>query len=451
MAKQNGTLSGIERTGAQKPRNAAYGVSGMPWVTAADPGTYETYRAMDSHPTVAMAKAAALAPVKAAQLAYEEQEGAPAGALELIQETIDELRPVIIKDGLRAVGYGWQPFEVVWHERGGAVVPRKLKPLLPDITEPLIDESTGVYCGLRQGKVTIPAPSTFVLTHDSEAGNIFGRSRHENIREWAWTPWKHLSQRLQVYTTKVAGIIMQLHYTPGGGTDENGAEVENHVIANRLLRKTAEGGSVAIPMQLAPWADQALKAGVNIADLMAWRFSFLEAGTPHHAQMIESMRYHDSLLMRGWLVPERVALEGQHGTLAEAVAHADVALSVAQETLDWLLGEVNRSLVDPILVRNFGRAARGSVRVTAAPLASEVRAWLRDLLKQVLVQPGNVDLLMTWLDVDSVFDQAGVPKAADTIEPVERAPEPGALPPDLAASLAGMYRRINGKRRGRSA
>lgn len=431
----NGTLTGIDRTGAQTPPRRMYGIAGLPWETAPRPGTYEEYRRMRGQPTIAMARAAATAPIKAAAWSYEESDGAPDGALELVQEVMDGLRGTILVDGSRALDYGWQPFEIVWRERGdGFVVIDRLKPLLPDITEVLIDKTTGVFCGLKQGKVVVPRSSCWVHTHDSEAGDLFGRSRHENIREFAWTPWVHLSKRLQAYTTKVAGIIMQLHYPPGTSADQSGADRENDVLAERILSRVAEAGSVAIPTIVEPWALDLLQKGANINDLIAWRFSFLEAGTPHQAQMVEAMRYHDSLMMRGWLVPERVALEGQRGTLAESSAHADIALSVAQETLDERLASVNGDLVDPMLAVNFGRAARGSVRVTAAPLSSESRAWLRDLLKQVLANPGNIDLLATWLDIDAGLDQIGAPKATDVVEMVE---EPDEVTPAVTREVTG--------------
>lgn len=36
------------------------------------------------------------------------------------------------------------------------------------------------------------------------------------------------------------------------------------------------------------------------------------------AGLVEERRYYDVLMFRGWLVPERTAQEGQHGTLAES-------------------------------------------------------------------------------------------------------------------------------------
>lgn len=415
---------------------------------APPPGTYETYREMLKDPTIILARAASNAPIKAAKHSYELEDGGTDEMLAFVRDVIDPLYASLMREMLRALDYGWQPFEIVWEIRGGRMVASKVKPLLPDLTKILVNDK-GALTGIENQGVTLPPNQCLVFTYDGEAGDYYGRSIMENIREKAWQPYNIAWERLKQYMHKAAGIIPMVTYPMGTSLDASGAEVDNGVQAGTLLSNLGQGMGVAMPQDVNQ-VETLLRAGASDPDkVMAWRIGFIEAKGLHGAEFLDSMRYFDSLKMRGRLVPERVALEGQHGTLAESEAQADVSLSASDETLGQVVTEINAQLIEPLLVANYGPQARRAVRVVAAPIVSDERAFIREITKQLLV--GNPDLALGSLDFDSMLDQTGAPKAREIVD----VNEPGAVPPGnslLARALAGSMKGwAKPKRKGRGA
>lgn len=460
------TPPGQELTGEQLGTYGMFSFGSGLGTRAPDPGTFETYRRMRTDPTITMARAVAMAPIKSAGWSWQADDDAPAEASQFVQDSLDKLVPSILRDLCFALDYGFQTAELVWGSKAGAWVVERWKPLLPELTTIRV-EKTGQYAGLEQRGVIIDPFRAFLFTNDREGDNHYGTARHEAIREHAWAPWVESAKRCGQYFAKAAGVIPQIIYPQGSGKDKTGATIDNFEIANRVLAELGSGKGVTMPWSMQKWAEQALARGGDPMELMAWRIQFLETRAGHGSEFLENMRYLDSLKMRGWLVPERVALEGQHGTLAEASAHADIALSVAQETLGLMVVEINAQIVDSLLAVNFGPETAGKVRMVAAPIVNTERAYLRGLVRDVLVQPGNIDLFLETLDLDAAFDQAGLPKLREVIEqeglqataggtptdtPTPGASAPGgvgrtARSPSTPSPLAAAMIRANGLRR----
>ncbi|MFA6046671.1 MAG: hypothetical protein WC718_16925 [Phycisphaerales bacterium] len=436
MPTLNGTAE--PKTGEMTGRQRAYGgvfssVGGLlawdkPWA-----GTYETYRRMRADPTLAMVRAAACAPVKGAAWAVEADDDAPSDAADMVQDLIDDHRPVLLTEGLRALDYGWQPLEVVWNASQGAMVVERFKPLLPDMTDIIVGQAHGDTLGVRQGDVTLSPMKSLVFAYDAEAGNPYGRSRNENVRENAWTPWRGIFRQMEHYYGKAAGVIPIIRYPVGTSAGENGATVSNDDNARQVLSTLGSGAGVAFPWQLLSWMEDAIARGIDPKSLMAWQIDFLETSAGHGAEFTDSLRYFDALKVRGWLVPERAVIEGQFGTKAEAGVHADLGIQIAQETGDGLVGQINRQVVDTLLAANFGPNARGKVRIVQAKLTGDEKEFLRGLVTAVYTNPANVDLFLTAFDVDAILDQVGIPKATET---VDQAAVPVVDPTQVANQIA---------------
>jgi hypothetical protein len=441
------------KTGRQVPRSGMWpGAFGLGFdgftrgYEAPPPGTIETYRAMGRNPTIALAKAVAKAPVRAAGWSYEEDDDAPAGALELIQDCLDPNRDAFVNDAMYALDYGYAPFESVWgfDEQGRQVIV-DTKPLLPELTEWLTDD-VGNHTGLRNkgmGEAVDLLPSeSFWFAYDGEARNPYGRSRHENIRSTAWQGWLHTFKRMGQYTDKAALILPMVEYPEDERViDANGTEVDALAAAQAILSNLGKGLGVTLPRRLQGGAEDMVNRGiVKPADVMAWSIKFLETRSGAGGELVDMLRHDESLLLRGWLVPERAAIEGQFGTKAEAGTHGDLATVIGGFVLADLVRQVNVQIVDRILVRNYGPSARGKVRAVPNPISDEDKAWYRALLSQVLTNPSNIDLMLAWLDVDGVFDKAKVPKRAEVLEPgVVTDPNAPALPAKpLTASMARL-------------
>jgi len=410
-----------ERTGQQsKVSDVAtlFGFGQLVGFGQAPAATLHTYRRIRTHPTVALARAVAMAPIMAAKLSVEAAKGVPDERIEFIGEQMEPIWATLLKDTLLALDFGFQAFEKVWKvSDAGRLVYHKLKPLCPDDVEILVAEKTGQFTGLQQDDVKLGVPQVFVYTHDMMWGNYYGRSRHENIRATAWHPWMEVNEKAGKYATKVAGVIPMVQYPIGEMIDSAGVTISTFDGARRVLAELGQGHGVAMPNTLSEYTADLLHAGAKPQDLQAWQISFLEAKGQHGGDFVEMLRYYDTQIMRGWLVPERVALEGQHGTKAEAGVQTGTALTIATLTLNDIIRHINWYLIDPLLVYNYGQQAEGSVYVTHAGLAPEVAALFEKIVANVLGAPANADLLQTWVDVDALLDAVGLPKSEAVVDP----------------------------------
>lgn len=414
--------TGTEAAIEQYVGSVASCLTGMKGYDSAPAGTFSTYRRMRGNPTVALARVVATMPIRAAETGYAAKEGVPDDVLEFVKGVMDPLWPLLVKDLLYSLDYGFASFEKVWEQRDGRLVYGKLKPLLPDMTTLLIDESSGKFAGLRQGDVTLGPEKSFLFSYDGEAGNWHGRSRHENIRQ-TWWQWEQACAKEGQYVTKVAGVIPQVEYPEGKSLDATGAEQDNFELAKRVLSTLGRGDGVAMPNTLAKYAGDLVRQGVDISKLKSWIISFLEVSGSHGAEITEIMRHKESLLMRGWLVPERAALEGEHGTLAEASEHGDLASTVAEATLKDMLLAVNRYLVNPLVVVNFGERYKHQVTMTTAGISSAQKAFIRQVVGGVITQPGNVDLFLRLMDLGVLFDQVGLPAREGAVASLSEPPD----------------------------
>ena len=167
-------------------------------------------------------------------------------------------------------------------------------------------------------------------------------------------------------------------------------------------------------------------------------------------------RYWDALLMRGWLVPERVATEGSHGTLAESEAQADLATLMADLLLVELVRHINWFLIDDLLALNFGEDKRGTVFVGPERLGADEQPFFRQLIQAILVAPHNAELARAVLDLGQIMDVAGLPKSDGDIDLAVAADEAAkritsgelGLPASMVTVFQEVYQQIRRVRQG---
>lgn len=432
MAGNNGTLATPKKQAkpevgeATKPQakcRSSVGMGGIFDALDCSRGTYAQYRKMRANPTVALARAVGTAAIKSAEFSVQADDDAPDDAVKLIQDTMARIWRGFIKDALFARDYGWAPFEKVWALKDGALTIDKAKPLLVDITQPIDPEKSNGLEGLKNGDVILGPDKSFVWTYDGECGNVYGRSIFENIREYAYDPWTSKCRQSAQYYAKVAPIIMMCRYPQGASEGENGAMVDNAVHADNLLASVPKSMSIAIPTTFPPWAEAMLQRGMDPSQLAAWQFEFLETSAGHGSEFLEGMKHDESLMMRGLLVPERAAIEGQNGTKAEAGVHGDVAISIQEQDLRDIVDCINRYIVDDILRVNFGPEMEGKVYVEAQPLAEEDRSTLKAIVTGILTNPMNMDIATQLMDFDAALDEVGIPKAEEVVD-LKSIPDP---------------------------
>lgn len=407
-----------EQTKGQAARGAG-GISiqiSQPGLSEPPPGTFATYRRMRTNPTVAMARIAATAPVKKAEISVNSTDDAKEEAVEFVKKHIVPMWPWIRNNSLFALDYGYSPFEKVFDLKDGKIILSKLKPLLVDITKIRLEKETGKFAGLEQQSVKLPPEKVFCYVNDSEAGSVYGRSRNENLRR-EWKSWFDTSIRLGDYGRKIAGVIPIITYPEGESRDASGSMQSNFSLAQGIMDHLGtKMKGIAMPNTFAKWANPSewIGRGIDPAQLRPWLISFLETKGQHGKDFVEQLRYWDTNMIRGWLIPERAITEGQHGTKAEAVAHIDIAFAVAEELLDDLIRCVNWYIIDQLLVVNFGEEARGTVFLEHGPIIDQDKLFLRGIIEKVIGTPVGFELLFDMLDLEQILDQAGIPQSEVT-------------------------------------
>ena len=431
------------------------------------PGSIKTYREMRANPTVAMARLISTAPIRTADWTIDADDGVPDAKKKLIETEIKKHWFDLINALMLGLDYGFSPFELVWKagSDGAKLVLEKIKPLLVDVTKARVDRATGALAGLDNQGVTLPLNQMLWYTYDQEAGEIFGRSRHENIRTTAWKDWTEIAGRARLYFERVAGATPIMEYPDGESTDASGATRSNWDIARMLVSQLQNCKAIVMPNVLAPYAQDFARAGKNPNDLTAWRINFLETKDSHGDEFEKAMRHKEMLILRGWLVPERAASEAQTaGSRADSESHGDLMAGMSDIVLQDCINCVNRQLIDPLVRYNFGEDAVGSIRLNRVAVDSEAQAFIRELTKSVFGAPANTKLLLEVADAYQMLDIAGVPKLKTQVSQekliadLPQAPAPGGpdsvgdkMKPtdDMAASLVDsvteVYRRAHEK------
>lgn len=436
-AKISDKVAGEEQTDPQSNYMLAWAGSALyPYATfnqnPCPPGVLSTYRWMEHHPTLALAKGVITVPVVGAPFAVEaENDSVPDEWVKLIQKTFIPQLPELLYNAIDALSYRWQPFEVCWgFDEDGYHVPQKFKPLLQEITYPLVSKKLKQFVGLRNLNTDIFGPNAFVFAENPQYGTSLGKSRHENARQHAWWPWMTAQKRSDQLDRKATGIVFAVK----GPTHQqfkqaDGTYVTGQAASLNLANMLQQGISVYMPNRIvtAKSVDQ-MKELAKVSDFDVNYYDLGDTGSASEA-VLNKMRYYDSCMFRAWKRPERSALEGQKGTLAEAEAHGDIGMGDSELLRTFIARAINRGPVDETLEENFGAKARGKVRLKPSPVTEGRFVVLKMMLDRLMQYPAAMTAMIQQTDMDSVFDVLGVPKRQslvkmDNVDVTPPKPEP---------------------------
>lgn len=379
------------------------------------PGTYATYRTMRGHPTIALARAMLFSSILAGQRGVEADEKAPPEWTDLVRTAIVPLVDKYVADALFAVDYGWQPFEIVWKSEGGFLVPAKFKPLLVDLSQALIDPA-GQPVGVRNANIDLLRFKGWIVNHDQEADDPYGRSRLENVRK-DWARSELLDDEAMRTAKKIAGVIAIIRHPPGGYKDaaNNNKYISYQANAATALRALSTG--VGITLETLGFEPDDLRNNPDLAKVSLTDVDFYDAGaiSTSLSGFSDRQRYYDSRMFRGMYRPERSGMEGQMGTKAEAEAHGDIGLKDSEQLHSRIINTLNKGPLDDMLELNFGAAARGKVFLKAAPLVDPTAGADNLLLQAIYANPALFEQLIVQIDVDAVVERRGLPKGDNEI------------------------------------
>lgn len=391
-----------EKTGSQVIATAGrlFGQSPLP-------ASFETYRRMRKHPTIALARALSIAPIVAADWSIEKRDDdVPDEWVDFIKDQLFPIREPLVQDALEGgTDFGHQPWEKVFAPTDdGLIGLKKLKPLLHDITEILVAKGSGAFEGFKQKDITVPLENSLLIPFRVEGTAWHGQPLLENARN-AWNDWHASNDGARKYDEKVAGSHFVVHYPPGESEDQLGKSFPNHILAKQMLDSLEASGSIAIPSDIAAYAKE-------LADAQpAWRIDILEDSGGRQPTFGNRLDYLDAQMARAMLIPERSVLQGQHGTQAEAGEHIDLALTHADLTHRHVTRLANWHVVDQLLSINHGPAARGAVFLVAAPIRDAKLAFLREVYAAFLANPSGFLEEFGLVDTEALKALLGIPIA----------------------------------------
>jgi hypothetical protein len=351
-----------------------------------------------------------VAPVLAAPWSVEAEIGAPDGAQGFISEVMTPFRLHILRTAFYGnIDYGWQSYEKIFSFRksDGRIVLRKLKPLLQDLTDILVEEKNGAFKGLQQDPdVTLRLQESFLVALDVEGTDWYGQPLMENVRA-SHDEWNSVNESAGRYDKKLAGSHWVVHYPLGVG-ELNGATVDNYEIAKSIIANLEASGAIAIPRRLEDTVDDLNKDSPD-----AWKIEILSDSTSQQSSYVDRMAYLDALKVRGLGLPERSVLEGQSGTKAEAEAHANFAITNMELRHQMCVQAVNWHIVNQLLRLNYGREAENKVYIQPAPITDNALEYLRSLYLKFIEKEQGFFTEFAEVDREALKDRLGVPIEPD--------------------------------------
>ena len=375
-------------------------------------GTYSQLRTVRKDPSVALGRELLASCILAGEWDIEGDEDISEDVLDFIGHILS-LRRTVIENAVKfgKVDFGWMGFEKLYEYKDGRIICAGLKPLLHDITTIMVTPQ-GVFNGYKQDNggdyVYLPPESCLHIAFDVEAGNLYGMPLLENIRQ-ACDAYDECEDGASRYDKKLAGSHWVVKYPPGTGT-LNGETVDNSVIAAEVLAGLKSSGSIYIPTTVADVLQEIVNA--EVAELYKWSIELITDSGSKQSNFIDRLKYLDALKVRGLLLPERAILEGQFGTKAEAEAHGDMALNNMQEIDNCITDVMNKQVIDPLLMINFGPEYVGRVWLKSAPLIDTQIGFLRSVyMKQ---SDGDIDMWSLKEKLGVPIDEGGNESDSDT-------------------------------------
>lgn len=373
---------------------------------------YHKRRKMLRHPSIAMARQLAVAPMVLADWTIETYPETPNSVRWLIQKEVLARKYEILERALKdCIDFGFSAFEVVWNPDGknaageDAVTIQKFKHLYPYITFLRANPKNGEFAGVLQydlysgGATYLEAMDVQLYNNDVEGSNHYGNSMLDNCVD-AFDDWQLTKQISMGYLKKIGGAHWIVYY-PDGITNYNGADTPNIEIANDLLRKLEANGGMAIPSDVAGFTfDQNARSGQRM-----WEVEQKTDSGSTSASYIEQLRYYDELMVMGFQTPPRALLEGHFGTRAEAVQHAEAAIASWEMISNRMAEMTSKQVVNNLLELNFGKLARDSAFLKVSPITQDNRDMLKEVYMALLSNPDSAYSLIQELNVKGIGDQ----------------------------------------------
>ena len=369
-------------------------------------------REMRVDPTIAIARDLLIASIHSAEWIVEGSPAAPATAVDYVNTEIQKWRGHLITTGVAGlIDFGWQAYEKIYGlnpDQSLKIV--KLKSLVPDKTEILVDPDNGNFTGILQEMdwIELSLQEVLLLNWQIDGTDWYGRPLMKNV-EQSYGDWNDSNTSANRYDRKIAGSHWVIKYPPGS-TKINGANKDNFEIAKDLINALEYSTGVAIPSYVETFIEELNKDAPD-----AWDIELLGDSSNQQQNFVDRQRYLDSLKVRGFGFPERAIIEGQFGTKAEAGVHQNIAMSIIDERHQQFLNGINEYLISDLITFTYGEEFVGTVTVVPTSVSDHMQVLLKELYDKILDNPEAGADEIARLDVDNIRENLGVPANADLL------------------------------------
>lgn len=402
MAKANSN----EKTGAQLPSNVMISYDGKLNLPQRE-NWYRKVRMLRCDPTISLLRGLFIAPILAANWTIESTGDVPQGAEDVIEEEVFRWRNKILRTGaLGCIDYGWQPFEKVYKMRSdGFYGIKKIKPLLQELTEIMVIESTGEFDGFVQdidgtGDKRCDLESSMLLNFDVEGTNWYGCAPML-ASEMPYDQCCVIGEAASRYDQKTAGAHWIVYYPNPGKTLLNGVETDNHQVALSLLNSLRASGGAVLPREVGKFMD-------DMENSKDWEIKLISADGSVSASYTDRCKYYDNLKARALGFPERAVLEGTFGTKAEAGEHGDFALTGIELRHGEIAEAVNEQLVAPLVSLNWGEQFAYRIQIKPSPIKDYDKECALRIFEKLLADPGFLLETIDAVDGDALRQAVGL-------------------------------------------
>jgi hypothetical protein len=452
---------------APRSQYATY-TAGIGGFDKAPPGTPALYMQMRKYSALRLAFAVACGPIFAGTRTLEicKQDGTPAKqrkgpklddeadspedkAKTDLEEHFKDLWTDIL-NGLECLNFGWWLQEVQWGRAKALTLPVRFKDFLPwEAT--LLRDPFGDFAGYRMQANGKPeddrSPAyAFHAVCEPHLDRLHGVPRAEYARE-LW--WRAIQSDLNGdrMERKASGISLLALIANGASfTDANNQPVLPEAAFQSVFNALSTGGGGMITGSPLMKSDL-IKNPDLFEKLPTMKVTQFDWGSTAPSILAQLARQDaiDKRIMRAWNRPEREALEGQHGTKAEAGTHGAIGVLDSEKIHSDFLRQFNRGPFNTTLVTNFGPDWKGRLYWKATPLADDSKTFLQDIAKALAANP--VDTFGQQIDRKALAEKTELP-VDENFDPTKIPALPESPPADTNAGGNGdplARRNGNGK------
>jgi hypothetical protein len=359
--------------------------------------------------------------------------GTPTGIGAQVTQTPEEKRRKALDDlfedlwpdvlcGLEGYNFGAWTQETIWGRKAGTIAPVRFKSFLPPEIQIQRDKYND-FAGFKHGQSTRGAEYAFHFVCQPHFDPIFGVPRAENARE-AWHRAMESQANGDKIERKASGRQMRLQF-PTGSTwkDADGNAVITATAVQTIVNAAASGAVWTEPI---PWRKEDVKANPDLLKtplITAQAFDWGDTG-PSLLAAIARLDRLDKEIVRAWSRPEREAMEGQHGTKAEAGTHGAIGTLDSEKVHSDFLRQLNKQVVDRWLVTNFGPETAGTIYFKPAPLADPQQQFKQAVATALLNSPTQGPQLSANVDGRRLLKETELPLVPEGSVPVAAPVEP---------------------------